>query len=363
MSNLAADIFPRLIQTFINHRHCSHGRASTLFHRAELIQALYEGLPDNAKERVLTGKKVVDVASDEDGVSVTCADGIKYEGSILLGADGVHSVTRRLLRNLALNAGSKAIWDSEVPYTSTFKGMWCSFPRPSEPGKAFEAQHKDRSLVYFTSRDRGYIFMFEKLECPTKEHIRYADEDVSEFGHRFAEYPINETLKVKDVFSKRLAVGMANLEEGLVKQWNWGRVVLMGDACHKFTPYAGLGLNNGIQDVVALCNGLQKAITESQTDHVGITTLTELFQKYQTDRLKALRAHVFVSTLLPRANSGANILYFVLARYILPLKCFEYIILNYVVSRFIRRGLVLEYVSVEEPFETQVQWVHSVKYH
>lgn len=40
---------------------------------------------------------------------------------------------------------------------------------------------------------------------------------------------------------------------------------------------------------------------------------------------------------------------------------FEYVMLKYVVSRYIRKGLVLDYVSVEEPFQATVQWEHATK--
>ncbi|KAJ1326514.1 kynurenine 3-monooxygenase [Microdochium nivale] len=55
--------------------------------------------------------------------------------------------------------------------------------------------------------------------------------------------------------------GMTNLGEGVARNWHYsGLVVLVGDACHKFTPNAGQGFNTGLQDVVALCNLLRGAL-------------------------------------------------------------------------------------------------------
>lgn len=202
--------------------------------------------------------------------------------------------------------------------------------------------------------------MFEKLERKVREHVVYGDKDIEAMAERFAEYPVTDALKVKDIFSKRLAVGMANLEEGVVRNWSWGRVVLLGDAVHKYTPNAGLGFNNGIQDIVALCNRLQEAVTEDKTGELSLATLEALFKSYQEERLKALRSHTFVSTTLPRANAWLNWPYYVLARYIMSSVHFELFALDHLVSRFIRKGLVLDYIPVEEPFHAKVRWDHPL---
>lgn len=60
---------------------------------------------------------------------VTCADGSTYEGSIVIGADGVHSKTRGAIRAQALKANPDADVDDEVPFPVEYKTMWCTFPR------------------------------------------------------------------------------------------------------------------------------------------------------------------------------------------------------------------------------------------
>jgi flavin-dependent dehydrogenase len=53
---------------------------------------LYESIPD--KSKVLVNKKVKTVDHSEDGVVVHCEDGSEYAGSMIAGADGVHSTIR-----------------------------------------------------------------------------------------------------------------------------------------------------------------------------------------------------------------------------------------------------------------------------
>lgn len=58
-----------------------------------MVDVLYKNIQQ--KHKVLTSKRVSSVSQDSDGVSVTCDDGSLYEGSILVGADGIHSTVGR----------------------------------------------------------------------------------------------------------------------------------------------------------------------------------------------------------------------------------------------------------------------------
>lgn len=209
----------------------SHGSSPVAFHRAELIQTIYDGLTDAVKLKFLMKQRINNMETDGNGVRVFCADGSVHEGSVVIGADGVHSQTRRLMRNLAVTAEPQVAWDAEHPFSSEYRCMWCSFPRPTVQGNSFETQHKDRSVMYISGHERAWIFLYEKLPEKTNMRADYTDKDVEEFADRFADFPITETLKVKDAFAERLTAGMANLEEGVVKNWYYGRLVLVGDAC------------------------------------------------------------------------------------------------------------------------------------
>ncbi|KAF3400530.1 FAD-dependent monooxygenase andE [Talaromyces pinophilus] len=130
---------------------CSHGYGPVAFHHAELIEVMYKGLPPAAREKVLTDKKLVDVRMKLDGVQVTCADGSAFEGSMVIGADDVHSKTRQLMRTFALKTNPTRSWDSEQPYTAAYPASLlfisvtlCIGPR-----------EKDKAIIYFSSADQA----------------------------------------------------------------------------------------------------------------------------------------------------------------------------------------------------------------
>ncbi|CAM1510760.1 Fc.00g082730.m01.CDS01 [Cosmosporella sp. VM-42] len=338
----------------------NHGIAPVAFHRAHLIQALYNGLSDDDKARYLTGKRVVDIKSTEDDVTVKCGDGSTYEGSIVLGADGVHSATRGIMRDLALTHRPGIDWDPKDPFITEYRCMWCSFPRPSEPGANFETTNKDLSVMYLTGRDRGWILLYDRFPESTNKRHAYTDKDIEDFAAKFANYPVNENLKVKDVSSMRLTWGMSDLQEGIAKHWSWGRIVLAGDACHKFTPNAGLGLNNGIQDIVALCNALYKAVNSSTTGQPGQATLTRIFEDYREKRSKPLRKDYEQSALITRLQAWANGFYYFISRFILSRNFIVNIIATHMSSPQIKAGLVLDYVRAIDLPKGKISWEHAV---
>lgn len=332
------------------------------FHRAHLVQALYDTLPEEPKRQFLNGKKVIDIQEEAHGVRVTCADGSSHEGDIVLGADGTHSKTRQVLRNIALHADPKSDWDQESPYISEFRCMWCSFPRPSssEPGENFETTNKDFSAMYLTGKERGWILLYDRLPKPSTERHVYNDKDVEAFAANFAEYPVTTTLKVKDVWAERLTFGMSDLQEGIAKHWSLGRIVLAGDACHKFTPNAGLGLNNGIQDVVVLCNELQTAISETESGHPDTKTLTKAFERYQEARLPPLKEDYDQSAMATRLQTWANGFYYFLERFVLSHNFIINAVVNYILSPRIRAGVGLNGLAATGFPKGRIEWQYKL---
>ncbi|KAH7171384.1 hypothetical protein EDB81DRAFT_865238 [Dactylonectria macrodidyma] len=339
----------------------NHGSCPVAFHRAHLVEVLYNRLPAQAKANIHPRKSLSDIESFEDGVRVTCTDGSVYEGSIVIGADGVHSKTRRLMRKLALQADPSRDWDLEEPFVSSYKCMWASFLRPSEEsGQNYDTQHKDRSLMYITGHERSWVFLYKKLPEPTQERAFYSQRDMNGFATEFEDFPVNETLKLRDLWEKRITTGMANLEEGLATHWSFGRVVLVGDACHKFTPNAGLGLNNGIQDVVMLCNGLRDAICTDPLGRPSQSSLAHMFEAYQETRQKMVKSDALRSAGITRMHAWESLPYYLMSKYVMSWTLVDHFMLDVLAARAISQAFVLNYVPGEEILEGKVPWKHPI---
>jgi 2-polyprenyl-6-methoxyphenol hydroxylase-like FAD-dependent oxidoreductase len=110
-----------------------------------------------------------------------------------------------------------------------------------------------------------------------------------EAGERLADYDESRCAAVI-----RLAVGVAELpvtilavqafrmRAALVDHYRAGRVVLVGDAAHSFTPTTGMGLNIAIQDGVAVARCLAQALQTDETPERGAAF--EAFETFEAER-------------------------------------------------------------------------------
>ncbi|OQE46716.1 hypothetical protein PENCOP_c001G01213 [Penicillium coprophilum] len=341
-----------------------HGHGPVAFHRAELLESMYNGLPEGAKEKILTDKKLTDLTTTHDGVTATCADGSVFHGSVIIGADGVYSKTRQIMRDLALKENATRSWDPVHPYTATYQLLFGSFPSPSPAGQGYDIQSKGKAIMYFSGTDRGWFFLYKRLPRPTSERRIYTQKDVDAVAEEFAEFPLTQTVKVKDVWPRMLGAGLTNLDEGIVKHWSFGRIVLVGDACHKMTTHLGLGFNHGIQDIVVLCNSLRKAVrAASGSQGPRAKVLTEIFENYQAVRMSSvcsLEGDVAKSGLETRMHAWHNPCYYLLSRYLSVPHTIEVLFMKYVMAPEFRKGQVLDYVTGEERMKGKISWVYPV---
>lgn len=324
---------------------------------------MYNGLPPDAREKILTSKKLVDIETNDSGVVVKCDDGSTYRGSMVMGADGVHSTTRRLMRDIALKENPSRTWDPVNPYTATYQLLFGAFPLPSDSGLGYDIQARDKCIMYLSGPKRGWIFLYKRLPQPTSERTVYTDEDVETLAAEFAEFPLTQSVKVKDVWETRHGAGLTNLEEGIVKHWSLGRIVLVGDACHKFTTHVGLGLNNGIQDIVALCNILRGANPTTPEKSLNYSSLRKVFEAYETLRKSSsssLHADLLNSGLETRMHAWANPAYYLISRWLMIPNFAEDLLMKFGILPQFRKGLVLDYVPGEEPMRGQLSWLHPM---
>lgn len=333
------------------------------------MQTLYDGLPPEAQAKLLPGKKVTDVSSGPDGVSVTCADGTSYTGSVLVGADGAHSRVRDLMRTAAIQA--PATTEDKVneaePFVTTYRAMWVRFPTipPIKAGDASETHGYNCTLQLFAGEETSVIGVYERLEKPTRTGARYNQADEEKFIQRWGHLPIIEGgLTIKDAYVNRTQAGMVNLEEGIVKHWSWDRIVLVGDAAHKFTPSTGAGCNNGIVDVVALANELYHAFKAIRASNPEAFPTKEqvlaAFDGYQLARFETVKAGLAGASQATGAATWADSTHKFVDRHILSKQSLQKFFSNRNAPALARTP-VFEYVTGEEHMVGKFPWAHPIK--
>ncbi|KAI4592700.1 hypothetical protein KJ359_010459 [Pestalotiopsis sp. 9143b] len=331
------------------------------FHRRSLVRVLYDSLPGDMRANcILTGKKVSELVPDVSGISVHCEDGTVERGTMVLGVDGVHSKTRGMMRTLALKAGPDTDYiNPERPYRAEYRCLWGTCPRPAAipPKSNYEAHGSVRSLMFMTAHDQAWFFLYEQLEKPTDDARRdYAVSDQEQFAARFAGMHVTPDLVFGDVWPTRMACGMADQLEGVLPHWRLapavgGRVVLAGDAVHRFTPNFGWGYNSGVNDIAVLTSLLHAEVVQEQ--FVPSTeALDDVFARYQTARqvdddianVAANSAKVTRQSARPRQWLAAAL--FWLLEHVLPnlIPNFEMFASKKILGKIMRRGRVLDFL-------------------
>jgi len=227
------------------------GTVSQTLKRADLYRALRDEAVRRGA-RVEYGKRLVDAEITPDGiVAARFEDGTEAEGDLLVGADGIHSRTRRIIDPAAPGA-------RYIPVLNI--GGYASDVRvPAEPGtfrmifgkRAFfgYAVHPSGEVWWFANPPRANEPTSAELAAISTEQWRKMLVDL------FAE---DDTPAVEIVSSTpgRLS-GWATYDLPSVPTWRRGTMIVIGDAAHATAPSSGQGASMAIEDAVVLARCLR----------------------------------------------------------------------------------------------------------
>ncbi|KAK7911168.1 monooxygenase [Apiospora marii] len=337
------------------------GYAVKFTHRHQMVKFLFDSLPETAKPRILLGKGVDKITNHDDDVTVFCEDGTSYDGSIVIGADGVHSNVRLFTRAMKSSVEPEELpQDQKTPFTTTYRLYFGDLPLlPGlQPNTKYDATYNGMCAQIVYGTDSGAFGIYEKLEKPTctpKRH--YTEEDKEELLKRWGDFYIAPGRTVSVVDSFRLGdAGMINLEEGLIDDWHWKRTVLVGDAVRKLEPHVGLGYNCGVTDLVVLVNKLRYMLLEDPCP--STRALESLFRSYQADRKHDTKVASDTSMKAVRMLAWPDWRYRTIAKYVVPYLPVPQLTVKSIIGPLVLGSPVLEWLKEGAPPATKKRWKH-----
>lgn len=253
------------------------GEIGVVVHRAELQAILLDAVGPGV---VRTGSELAGCRDEGDAVVASFADGSSVRSAILVGADGLHSVTRAVLHGAAEPRYSGyTAWRAVLPFD----------PDRLEPGETWgRGARFGRAPL---AGGRAYVFATANVPAGA----RSPDGEKAELQRRFAGWhaPIPEII---DALDERDILRNDIADRPPLRSWGRGRITLLGDAAHPMTPNLGQGACQAIEDAVVLARHLG-AIADGEEEHgprAGAATdqVTMALRAYEAGRIPRTSAIV-----------------------------------------------------------------------
>jgi 2-polyprenyl-6-methoxyphenol hydroxylase-like FAD-dependent oxidoreductase len=221
--------------------------------REDLTNILREALDHST--RLVFGESIVEIVDDGTGVDVGFVSGGRHRYDLVVGADGMHSNTRRLvfgpeaqfLRHLGMYVGL-----ADLPgYAAADRDN----PMYNYPGHMVGiAAFNDKALAVFQWRSPWIDYDYHDVAAQ-KQIL-----DDAFAGHD--EWKIPELLRTAHADPEFYFDSVSQIH---MPRWHSGRVVLVGDAAHCASPVTGRGTSLALTGTYLLA----QALLDHPDDHLA----------------------------------------------------------------------------------------------
>jgi 2-polyprenyl-6-methoxyphenol hydroxylase-like FAD-dependent oxidoreductase len=213
--------------------------------------SLHRALHGEAVQRgvaVQFGKRLVAGATTARGVVAQFADGTEAEGDVLIGCDGVHSVTRQLIDPAAPSPRYVGLlnFGGYTPYREGSAGEWhMVFGKRAFFGHAVDG---NGGTVWFANVPGHAVSPQQRAARSMDEWKRW----LLEF------FRADEGPAASLIAAGRLELAADNTHDlPCVPTWHRGPLIIVGDAAHAPSPSSGQGASMAIEDAIVLAKCLR----------------------------------------------------------------------------------------------------------
>ncbi|KAG8627689.1 hypothetical protein KVT40_003562 [Elsinoe batatas] len=285
---------------------------------------MYENLKD--KEKVVLRRRIKEIVQTDEGVEVVCTEGQRYKGDVVVGADGVNSVTRKEMWRSG-DEGHPGYFEEKdktsmsAEYQCLF-GISKSVEGLDEAGRLDVTYEKHMSTMNIVMEPgRSFWFVFRKLDRVYKhdEIPKYTAEDAKQFMEdtKHINMEPNGSVTLDDTYKSSVSYTLVPLEEAQYEKWFYRRMVCIGDSIHKVTPNAGVGGNDAILSAAALANALRSMDKRRGIDRPSEAQIQHAFQEFQDTRKQPVQDQGKQANFVTRMQASKTFLHRWVATYLL----------------------------------------------
>jgi len=281
------DMNGKLITSFELDSETQNRRVGLMMNRADLHETLYKTVEGKVEFRF--GDSLVDVSQTTKSVEVTFASGAIESFDLLIGSDGVHSQTRKLV----FGTGFERLLGQ----------AYFAFTMPNRIGAPVAATNEVVMV-----RGKGFTLAYHMLQ--NDEIGAYAIHEERE-GERLAPADrvgfIRETYALYSDMFRRILESMSASDRVFhdrfnriaMPTWHSGRVCLVGDAAYCPTPASGVGAAMAMPGAYVLA----KYLSEQDSHELAFAN----YDAYLRPTIK--KAHAMASRMAVVASGRSFISY------------------------------------------------------
>ncbi|MGI4901665.1 MAG: 3-hydroxybenzoate 6-monooxygenase [Janthinobacterium lividum] len=250
------------------------GNPYGVIHRADVHQALLDGVLQTENIELLTAARVDAVSIDDDGVALTDATGVRHEGSVLIGCDGVKSAVRQHL------IGDTERVSGHVVYRAVVERA--DFPEDLRWNAPAIWVGPNCHLVHYPLRNGEQFNLVVTFHSRQQEVWGVSDgsqEEVLSYFTGIGKKP-RQLLSLPKSWRR-----WATADRDPIERWSFGRATLLGDAAHPMLQYLAQGA----------CMALEDAVTLGEAVRVNDGDMVRAFGQYERSRV-ARTARVVLSS-------------------------------------------------------------------
>lgn len=236
-------------------------------YRPDLVEVLTRAVPADS---VRLGHRLTSIHQSASSVRLEFDNGVTGEFDAVVGADGVHSVVRDSIMTVPDPVYSGSIAYRGVLDATRLPDDW---PMKSQVWMG-EGKH---FMCYPLQKRKLFNYVgFVPSDKPLEESWSSAgdvNELAAEFGGDGWDPKLREFIGLID---QTFWWGLYDREP--LSNWSRGRITLLGDAAHTMLPHAGQGVNQAIEDSIALAFFLRECD--------GSDGIAEAFKRYTSVRMQ-----------------------------------------------------------------------------
>lgn len=235
-------------------------------HRADFVELLATNLPAGI---VRTGHRATGFEQDDAKARVRFANGVTAEADVVVGADGIHSEMRP-----CVFPPSTPVFHGTVSYRGLVPrerlpdwpmDRWLMWAGPSKHFLVFPVRHGTMvNYVGFVPADGEMKESWSAPGDPAVLRRAFAGWD-PRIGHVLEQ--VDTTFR------------WALYDREPLPTWSRGRLTLLGDAAHPMLPHLGQGVNQSVEDGIAL------AALLATVDPSGVPAALAAYERLRRERV------------------------------------------------------------------------------